>query len=610
MRSQTPSRPQKEISATVQEAFRQAVALHQQGRFAEAEAIYQDILRQDPTFFEALHLLGVVALQTRKTQESVELITKAIALNPNVAAAHINLGSALIALTRFAEALPSFDSAIALRPDFAEAHNNRAAALNALKRHEQALKSCDNALALKPHYPEAHNNRADALNALKRHEEALTGCDRAIALKFNYPEAHNNRGNALNALARHEEAVASYDTAIALNANYAEAYNNRGNALYNLAHPEQALASYEKAVALKPDYAEAHNNYGNASSYLKQCETALVSYDKAIALKPDYAEAHFNKSLLLLLMGRFEQGWPLYEWRKRKANPIAARQYRQPLWKGERNIAGKTVLLYEEQGLGDTIQFCRYAKLVADLGAKVILEAPPQLARLLGTLSQAVQIVDAAAPLPDFDYQSPLLSLPLAFKTELSNIPANIPYLKADPEKSRSWKDKLGEKTKARVGLVWSGGIRPNQPVSVNKRRNIPLSVLAPLKNPNIDFYSLQKGQPGEAELGELKRSNWNGPEIIDFASQLNDFSDTAALMENLDLLITVDTSTAHLAGALGKPVWILNRFETCWRWLLERTDSPWYPTAKLYRQEKSEDWTNVIQRVKTDLVSFQRSSA
>lgn len=610
MRSQTPSPPQKEISATIQEAFRQAVALHQHGRFAEAEAVYQDILRQDPTFFEALHLLGVVALQTRRTRESVELITKAIALNPNVAAAHINLGSALIALTRFAEALPSFDNAIALRPDFAEAHNNRAAALNALKRHEQALKSCDTALALKPDYPEAHNNRADALNALKRHEEALASCDRAIALKSNYPEAHNNRGNALNALARHEEAIASYDKAIALNANYAEAHNNRGNALYNLAQPEQALASYEKAVALRPNYAEAHNNCGNASSYLKDCETALVRYDRAIALKPDYADSHFNKSLLLLLMGHFEQGWQLYEWRKKKANPIAARPYRQPLWLGERNIAGKTILLYEEQGLGDTIQFCRYAKLVAELGAKVILEAPPQLTRLLGSLSQGVEIVETGAPLSDFDYQCPLLSLPLAFKTSLSNIPANIPYLKADLQKSLSWKEKLGEKTKARVGLVWSGGIRPNQPVSVNNRRNIPLSKLVPLKHPNIDFYSLQKGQPGESELGELKRGNWNGPEIIDFSSQLSDFSDTAALMENLDLLITVDTSTAHLAGALGKPVWILNRFDTCWRWLLERTDSPWYPTAKLYRQEKGEDWAHVIQRVKKDLASFQRGAA
>ena len=578
--------------------------MHQQGRFAEAELIYQDILRQEPDYFEALHLLGVVALQTRKTQESVELITKAISLNPNVAAAHVNLGSALIALTRFAEALPRFDNAIALRPDFAEAHGNRAAALNALKRYEQALESCDNAISLREDYPEAHNNRADALNALKRHEEAISSCDRAIALQPNYPEALNNRGNALNALARHEEAVACYDRAIVLSPNYAEAHNNRGNALYNMARPEEALASYEKAVAIKPDYAEAHNNCGNAASYLQRWAPAIASYNKAIALKPGHAEAYFNKSLLLLLMGRFEEGWRLHEWRKKRADPIAARQYPQPLWLGEEDIAGKTILLYEEQGLGDTIQFCRYAKLVADLGANIILEAPPQLTRLLGSLSHPVQIVETGARLPDFDYQCPLLSLPLAFKTELSSIPANIPYLKADLKKSLFWKEKLGEKTKPRVGLVWSGGIRPNRPVSVNTRRNIPLGKLASLRHPNIAFYSLQKGGPGESELTELKRNNW--PEIIDFTRQLNDFSDTAALMENLDLLISVDTSTAHLAGALGKPVWILNRFDTCWRWLLHRTDSPWYPTAKLYRQEKDQDWEHVIRRLKTDLGSFQ----
>ncbi len=582
--------------------------MHQQGRFADAERIYQEVLRQEPTYFEALHLLGVVALQTRKTRESVELITKAIQLNPNVAAAHTNLGSALIALTRFAEALPSFDSAIALKPDFAEAHNNRAAALNALKRYEQALASCDKAIALKPHYAEAYNNCAAALNALKRYEQALASCDKAIALKPNFPEAHNNRGNALNAMARHEDAIASYDNATVLAPNYAEAYNNRGNALYNIMRPEQALASYDKAIAIKPDYAEAHNNRGNALSYLKHCEAAIASYDKAASLTPDYVEAHFNKSLLLLLMGRFEQGWRLYEWRKKKANPVATRHYPQPLWLGEESIAGKTILLYEEQGLGDTLQFCRYARLVADLGAQIILEVPPQLTRLLGSLSETMQIIKTGTQPPDFDYQCPLMSLPLAFKTDISNIPANTPYLKSDLEKSLSWKKTLGAKGKLRVGLVWSGGIRPNQPVSVNKRRNIPLAKLASLKHPNIEFYSLQKGQPGESELAELKRSNWSGPDVLDFTSQLDDFSDTAALMDNLDLVLTVDTSTAHLAGALGKPVWILNRFDTCWRWLLDRTDSPWYPTAKLYRQQKAEDWENVVQRVKTDLIDFQRT--
>jgi hypothetical protein len=368
---------------------------------------------------------------------------------------------------------------------------------------------------------------------------------------------------------------------------------------------QQALASYEQAIALKPAYAEAHSNRGNALSRLKLCDAAIASYDRAIALNPDYVEAQFNKSLLLLLIGRFEQGWPLYEWRKKKAIPVAARVYPQPLWLGGETLAGKTILLYEEQGLGDTIQFCRYAKLVAGFGAKVVLEVPPQLTALLAGIGDGVQVVESGAPLPAFDFQCPLLSLPLALGTTVSTIPADIPYLVADPAKSRFWKQKLGEKNQRQVGLVWSGGIRPNQPVSVNRRRNIPLARLAALRHPDIAFYSLQKGQPGEAELAELKRGNWDGPAIADHSREINDFSDTAALMDNLDLIISVDTATAHLAGALGKPVWILNRFDTCWRWLLDRTDSPWYPTAKLYRQETDGDWDGVIRRVAADLKEF-----
>ena len=586
-------------SAPLQDKFRQGVTLHQQGRFAEAEQIYRDVLEHDPASFEAMHLLGIIALQTRNTQQAVELIGKAIALNPGVPTAHCNLGSALTALQRHAEALTSFNKAIALKPDLADAHGNRAAALIALNQHEQAVTSCNKALALKPDYAEAHNNRAHALNALKRHDEAIAACDRAIALRPNYPEALNNRGNALNSLARHADALASYDKAIAFAPKYAEAYNNRGNALFHMGRADEAAASYELAIATRPDYAEAYNNRGNALSFLHRCEPALASYDQAIALKPDYAEACFNKSVLLLLMGRMAEGWQDYEYRKKKANPTTARDDPQRLWLGDTDIAGKTILLTEEQGLGDTIQFCRYAPLVAQRGAHVILQVPPQIASLAASLAGIAEIVETGQPLPAFDLHCPLMSLPLAFKTDLATIPAD-PYLKADPRKSKIWKDGLGARTKLRVGLVWSGGIRPNQPVSVNQRRNIPLAKFAALKNANVTFYSLQKGQ-GESELAELQ-GQWNGPEILDFTGAISNFSDTAAFMDNLDLVISVDTAAAHLAGALGKLVWILNRFDTDWRWLLDREDSPWYPTARLFRQEKPGDWERVIARVKSEL--------
>jgi tetratricopeptide (TPR) repeat protein len=535
-------RAQNPAALALQAKFNRGMALHRQGKLADAERICRELLRQRPNHFGALLLLGVIALQTRHTERAVELIGKAIALKPDFAEAYYNRGLALQDMKRPADALASYDQAIALKPDLAE--------------------------------------------------------------------AYNNRGNALRDLKRPADALASYDQAIALKPDFAGAHNNRSAALLDLKRPADALVSYDKAIALVPGYAEAYSSRGAALLELKRPADALASYDEAIALKPDYAEAYWNRSLCLLLLGRFEQGWRQYEWRKKRDRPIAARSYPRPLWLGEENIAGKTLFLWWEQGFGDTIQFCRYAKLAEARGAKVIMSVQQPLRGLLKQIGPTIQIIDADEVPTDFDYHCPLLSLPLAFRTTLATIPANIPYLKADVEKSLFWREKLGGKNKLRVGLVWSGGFRPNQPNvwSVNSRRNIPLAKLAALKHPDIEFYSLQKGQPDESELAELIRDNWEGPQIFDFTGLLNDFSDTAALVENLDLLISVDTSTAHLAGALGKPVWILNRFDSCWRWLLDRTDSPWYPTVKLYRQEKAGDWDDVVRRIKADLIRFHTS--
>ncbi len=606
------ARPQAQDSAAtaVHATFNQGLALHQQGKLTDAARLYGEALQQQPNHFDALHLLGVIAAQTKKTELAVELITKAIRLNATVAAAHSNLGIALLHLKRPAEALASYDTAIALQPDFAEAHYNRGIALRDLKRPGDALTSYDTAIALKPDNAEAHYNRGNALRDLKRPDDALASYDRAIALRPDHADAHNNRGAALLDLKRPGEALASCDNAIGLKSDHADAHNNRGNALRELQRPEAALASHDKAIALKPDFAQAHYNRGIALMALRRPDEALASYDNAIALKPDYAEAHWNQSLGFLLMGRFEPGWRQFEWRKRLKAPLGLRRYPQPLWRGDEDIAGKTLFIYWEQGLGDTIQFCRYAKIAAARGAKVVLSVQQSLIELLKQLGPEIRIVGPDAVPADFDYHCPLLSLPLALGTTLSNIPATIPYLKSNAEKSLFWKEQLGEKNQPRVGLVWSGGFRPDQTESwnFNSRRDIPLAKLAVLKNPSIAFYSLQKGEPAESELAGLIRDRWDGPRVIDFTSRLHDFSDTAALVDNLDLVISVDTSTAHLAGALGKPVWLLNRFDTCWRWLLQRADSPWYPTVKLYRQEKAGHWDDVVEQIKMDLTRFQSS--
>jgi tetratricopeptide (TPR) repeat protein len=550
---------QKPTAVTLEATFNQGLALHQQGILVDAERIYWDVLQQQPNYFDALYLLGVIALQTQRTERGVELIRQAIALNANVAAAHNDLGAALTELKRPVEALASNDRAIALKPDFAE----------------------------------AYNNRGNALMELKRPAEALPSYDKAIALKPDYAKAYNNRGNALTELNRPVEALASYDRAIALTPTIAEAYNNRGNALTELKRPAEALESYDRAIALNPEYAVAHYNRGNALMDLKGPAEALESYDRTIGLMPGYAEAYWNQSLCFLLMGRFEQGLRQYEWRKKLNEPIGVRSYPQSVWLGNETIAGKTLFIHWEQGLGDTIQFCRYAKLVEARGAKVVMSVQEPLCGLLKQISPTVQIIKSNQEPTDFDCHCPLLSLPLALGTTLETIPAEHRYIKPDDERRVAWSARLPPKTKLRIGVVWLGGAGQKN----NYNRSMELQEFLPIFSPNADWICLQK-KVKENELAALRQMG----RIAFFGDDLKDFSDTAALIDLMDLVITIDTSVAHLAGAMGKPVWILLCYNRDWRWLLDRDDSPWYPTARLFRQQEIGNWAGVVDQVKNEL--------
>ncbi len=613
----------------LQAKFERGVALHQHGKLAEAERIYGEVLRQQPNNFDALHLLGVIAFQTRRTERAVELLRKAIRLNPKVAAAHSNLGNALTDLKRSTDALASYDRAIALKSDYAEAYYNRGAALTGLKRPADALADYDKTIALKPDYAEAYNNRGNALRELKRPVDALASYDRAIALKPDYAEAYSNRGAAqkdlkcpADALVSYDKAIAlkpdyaeaysnrgaalldlkrpadalvSYDQAIALKPDFAEAYSNRGAALLGLKRPADALVSYDQAIALKPDYAEAYNNRGNALMDLKRPAEALASYEQAIVQRPDYAEANWSKSLCMLLMGQFELGLRQFEWRKRRDEPSGVSFYPQPVWLGEENIAGKTLFIYWEQGLGDTIQFCRYAKLVEARGAKVILSVQQPLLGLLKQLSATIQIIGPNEVPIDFDYHCPLLSLPLALRTTLETIPAEHQYIKANAEQRVAWSGRLQPKTKPRIGVVWSGGA-----VYKNDHyRSMELETYLPILSADADWVCLQK-EVREKDLAVLRKIG----RITYFGDDMGDFSNTAALLDLMDLVITVDTNIPHLAGAMGKPVWILLPYNPDWRWLMDRDDSPWYPSARLFRQQQIGDWAGVIDRVKNELGS------
>ncbi|MFZ4478530.1 MAG: tetratricopeptide repeat protein [Rhodoferax sp.] len=372
-------------------------------------------------------------------------------------------------------------------------------------------------------------------------------------------------------------------------------YYNLGVAFKELKQYDAAAESYRKAIAIKPDYAQAHSNCGIALKELGQVGPALASYDRAIAIKPDYAEAYWNKAVALLLSGDFDQGWALHEWRWRR-DKAAARNFRQPLWLGKEAVAGKTILLHGEQGLGDTIQFCRYASLVADLGARVVLEVQPPLLDVLKQLTGVSEWVAAGAALPEFDIHCPLLSLPLAFNTRLDAIPASAQYLAANADKLTLWEGRLGRKAGPRIGLVWSGS-------SAHKKdhdRSVLLSALLAQLPADFQYVSLQK------EVREIDRTALESSgKILHFGDQLRDFNDTAALCELMDLVISVDTSVAHLSGALGKRTWLLLPFVPDWRWLLDREDSPWYPSAKLIRQPAAGDWESVFAKVGADLAQL-----
>ncbi|MES2688703.1 MAG: tetratricopeptide repeat protein [Pseudomonadota bacterium] len=572
----------------------QALALHQQGHLVEAEKLYRQVLVVQPANADALHLLGVMAVQKGDALAGVEWITQAVKINPAYLDAHLNLANACLSLSMHQQALDSFDAALKLKPDLPDALNRRGAALSALGRHTKALLSHEQALKLKPDFPDAHNNRGNALAKLNRFDEALQAYGHALAIKADHFDALNNRGNVLMFTGKYQEAVFSYDLAIQLVPNHVEALSNRANALRCLNRNDEALASCELALRLQPDNVGALMNRGAILRGINRTGEALACYEKVLVLAPGHADAHWHESLCRLLVGDFAQGWRKYEWRwKSTERNLAGRNFAQPLWTGEASLQGKTILLHAEQGFGDSIQFARYAALVEARGGKVVLEMPAPLCRLMARLEGASTVWVSGEPLPDFDFHCPLLSLPLAFKTELQSIPSAPRYLTCDPALAEAWKAKLGPRQKLRVGVAWSG----NKDHKNNHNRSIALADFLQIASGPAQFFGLS----WDLSLADRALLAKEGG-IVQLGDDLADFADTAALISNLDLVISVDTSVAHLAGALGVPTWVLLPFSPDWRWLLHRTDSPWYPSVRLFRQPAVGDWASVLSHVASEI--------
>ena len=613
------------LSPAAAQTLNLALQHHGAGRLPEAEAAYRQVLSENPKHAATLHFMGVIAYQSGEPGAAVELIERALTAKPDLFEAWNNLGAAYRQLGRTAEAVASYEKAIAIKPDYAEAHfnlgnalsaagdpesaiagfrraveiqpahaaahNNLGNALKAQGRLEAAAASYADAIRRKPDFAEAQNNLGTALHDLGRPVEAEAAFRRALALTPAAPETHVNLGNTLADLGRADEALASYGEALRLQPGYAEAYYNMGNALRDFGRAGEALAAFDKAVGRRADYVDAHVNRGNVLQDLRRLDDAEASYRRALEIDANSAEAATNLGLLQLLRGNFADGWRNYAWRFRRRDVVfRPRDYDKPAWTGDA-LAGRSIFVYPEQGYGDTVQFARYLHMLQALGADVMFEAPAPLGRLFEAGAFSGNLVTEGEPPATFDCHASLLELPRLLGTTAETIPLPGDMLAVPDDLTARWARQLGG-TGLRVGIVWGG--RPTHTNDAN--RSLRADALKPLADVSgVRLFSLQVGRDGEA--GQVF-----GAAVRDLAPDLGDFADTAAAISELDLVISVDTSVAHLAGTLGRPVWTLLPFTPDWRWQLDRDDSPWYPSMRLFRQDNAGDWPGVVGRVQQAL--------
>ncbi len=576
--------------------------LEQLGRKEEALAAYDRLIQLAPGHAEPYIHRGRVQESLVRHAEALKDFDKALSLKSDPGTM-LNRGAILLQLQRPRDALVSFDKAIAAGLQHPAAYFNRGVALTALARPQEALASYDDAILRQPDYIDALVNRGLVLESLGRLDEALASVDRALDLDPDSPDANGNRTALLARMGRREEALAAINRAIAQEPDRAMAYNNRGSILKHMGELEGALADFDKAIALMPGMAPLHSNRGIALQALGRFDEAMASFGEALAIDPAARASAVNQGLLLLLMGRLKEGLPLYEERTRLAErsmtwaAMADFEPNKAWTEPSQNLAGKTVLLYAEQGLGDIIQFSRYLVMLAERRANVVLAVRDRMVRLLRGLPAPVTLIAEDAKPKKLDLHAPLLSLPYLLGTTLETIPAPVPYLKAEPEKAAEWRERLGDKG-FRIAIAWQGKTQGvNDP-----NRSFPLAALAPLAAlPGVRLISLQKGE-GSEQIDSLPAGMTVERLGEDFDSGFDAFIDSAAVMQACDMVITLDTSIAHLAGALGRPTWTALQKVPDWRWFLERTDSPWYPTMTLYRQSRFGDWDGVFAAMARDL--------
>lgn len=543
------------VLSALGQSIGEGVSLQRQGRLGEAEKIYLRVLKAVPDQFETLQLLAQIKMQRGKPGEALRLMTAAVAARPDAADARVHLGHVLRALKRDLDALASYQRALAIAPG-----------------HVEALGNC-----------------GDILLAQERPAEALAYFDQVLAVAPGHPMARALRGVALAALGCYEDARAAF-AAVVETAPTAMTLFNLGKTLAILGRDAEAVAAHDRALAIAPDHAGAWSSRGVSLHALNRHAEAIASFDKALAIDADHADAHVNKALALLAAGDYPGGQQDYEWRwKRSGAKHQRHNFGRPLWRGEYKLHGRTILLHAEQGLGDTLQFVRYVAPLARSGAKVVLEVHRELKPLLARLDGCQRVIAPGEARPEFDVHCPLATLPMAFNTTLATVPADIPYLFADAGRVERWRPRLEILRGRRVALAWAGNpAHPN-----DRNRSLPLAMLAPLwAGDATRFVSLQR------DLRDGDREMLAASPLLHLGDDLADFDDTAAVLALCDLVITVDTAVAHLAAAMGRPVWLLLPFSSDWRWTAAADTSPWYPAARLFRQPQPGDWDRVIARL------------
>jgi tetratricopeptide (TPR) repeat protein len=562
---------------TANEMLAAALEHHQASRLREAEALYREILAVEPTNVDAWHLLGILSQQTGKRDEAKSCLSRAIGLNSEIAELHYNLGLVLHSEGKGEEAIACFQRALGIKPEFDDAKNSLALALNdralacrARGAFQEEVENYRRAIELSPNFAGIHVNLGIALKSLAQTDEAIACFRRALELDPNVAMASSSLGLALYERGEIEAAIRLYRKALHQDGADAGTHNNLGLALRLQGRIADAAQCFRRAQELGLDQAEVHSNLGLALHDLGELDEAVVCYERALDRDPDFIDGQVGFSTLLLLKGDFDAGWPKYEWRW-KTGQFAVRELSRPRWNGE-PLAGKTILLQAEQGLGDTIQFVRFAAVLKEVGAKVVFECQKPLMKLLASYRGIDRLVAEASELPEFDFHLPLLSVPRVLKTSLATIPGGVPYLFADAELIAYWRGQLAEMRGFKIGINWHG-----RAGHVQAQKDGGKELTAPAAKAIVD-------------LGD-QIDRQHGP-----------FMDTAAIMKNLDLVITSDTSIAHLAGALGVPVWVPLPYVPDWRWLLERSDCPWYPTMRLFRQRKAGDWDRVFDEIRTAL--------